>query len=153
MRAFEHRRLMIWQQGLLPGSAEAYAAATAFVVTASLIRWALGFISPDIFIFAGFYPAVLFATYIGGARVGWTLPDARLNLEWRENGGPPVIAPTHRGFGSRLFLRALDQFNGKVEADFAATGLICKLSVGLPEPAPTVVPEPARTMPQVLAAD
>ena len=52
------------------GSAEAYALATAFVVLASLVRWSFSFISSDIFIFAAFYPAVLFATYVGGLRVG-----------------------------------------------------------------------------------
>jgi two-component sensor histidine kinase len=332
MRAFAYNRFVEWQQRLSPGSAEAYAAATVFVFTASLIRWGLQFISPDIFIFAAFYPAVLFATYLGGARVGisaavlgaatawlafiphpitagleikllayvlacaliiwgadlcrrlrkrvedeekfrklaveelahrlknkvatiqsiisfqlreepevrdailrrltalaatddlviaaqgagaqlrdildaelkpyevsriamagpdcllspklaltmallvhelatnaskygalssasgtltvgWTLADAHLNLEWRENGGPPVVAPDHRGFGSRLFLRALDQFDGKVDANFAPAGLVCKLSIGLPGRAPGIVPEAAAKMPQVLAAD
>jgi two-component sensor histidine kinase len=332
MHAFEHFRRMNWQQQLSPGSAEAYAAATVFVMTASLIRWGLGFISPDIFIFAAFYPAVLFATYLGGARVGifsavlgaitawlafiprpitagveikllayvlacaliiwgaelcrrlrkrvedeekfrklaveelahrlknkvatiqsiisfqlrdepevrdailrrltalaatddlviaaqgegaqlrdilaaelkpyevsriatagpdcllspklaltmallvhelatnaskygalssatgtltigWTLADTRLSFEWCESGGPPVVAPDHRGFGSRLFLRALDQFDGKVDANFAPSGLVCKLSVDLPGRAPGIVPEAVAKIPQVLAAD
>jgi two-component sensor histidine kinase len=321
-----------WQKRLLPGSADAYALATFLIVIASLVRWGFGFISQDIFVFAAFYPAVLFSTYVGGLRVGifaavlgaitawfafiphpissgheikvlayvlacgliiwgaelcrrlqkrigdeekfrklaveelahrlknkvatiqsiisfqlrdepevrdailrrltalaatddlvlaaqgagahigdifaaelkpyevsriamsgpdcllspklaltmallihelatnaakygalssaagtltigWTLSGARLNLEWRESGGPPVTAPDHRGFGSRLFLRALDQFNGKVDADFAATGLVCKLSVDLPGRAPGIVPDAAPKVTEVLAAD
>ena len=59
-----------WRQRLSPGSAEAYALATVFVVVASLARWGLSFISGDIFLFAAFYPAILFATYIGGPGVG-----------------------------------------------------------------------------------
>ena len=31
----------------------------------------------------------------------------RLRLEWRESGGPPVVAPGRRGFGSRLIERGL----------------------------------------------
>jgi two-component sensor histidine kinase len=89
----------------------------------------------------------------GTLTVGWTLADARLTLEWRENGGPPVVAPDHRGFGSRLFLGALDQFDGKVDANFAPAGLVCKLSIDLPGRAPGIVPEAAAKMPQVLAAD
>lgn len=301
-----------WRERLLPGSAEAYALATFFVAVAGIVRWGLSFISNDIFIFAAFYPAVLFATYIGGLGVGifsavlgalialwafmphpltegveikllayacsstliiwgaehyrrlrkrledeekfrklaveelahrlknklatvqsiisfqlrdepqvrdgilrrlsalaaaddlimaaqgkgadigdiivaelrpydvaristkgpnvllppklaltmallfhelatnaakygalsqsvgrisvqWSFSDAWLNLEWRESEGPIVNVPNHRGFGTRLFLRALAQFDGKVDADFPSTGFVCKLNVPLPE--------------------
>ncbi|WP_371348764.1 sensor histidine kinase [Ancylobacter sp. IITR112] len=51
-------------------------------------------------------------------------------LTWRERGGPPVSKPAGRGFGSlvieRNLARALD---GKVELDFAPTGLVCTVSV------------------------
>jgi two-component sensor histidine kinase len=332
MHGFEDFRNVNWHRRFSPGSADTYAFATFLVVAASLVRWGFGLISQEIFVFAAFYPAVLFSTYIGGLRVGiyaailgmitawlafiphpisagnvikvlayvsacaliiwgaelcrrlrkrvedeekfrklaieelahrlknkvatvqsiisfqlrdepqvrdailrrltalaatddlviaaqgagaqlrdilaaelkpyevsrmamagpdcllspklaltmallihelatnaakygalssatgaltigWTLAGTRLNLEWREIGGPPVVRPDHRGFGSRLFLRALDQFNGKVEADFAPTGLVCKLGVDLPGRAPGIVPEPAAKIPQVLAAD
>jgi hypothetical protein len=59
-----------WQQRISPGSVEAYAFATFLVVVAGLICWGLALISNDIFIFAAFYPAVLFATYVGGSGVG-----------------------------------------------------------------------------------
>ena len=59
-----------WRKRPSPGSAEAYAFATFLVVIAGLIRWGLSFISQDIFLFAAFYPAILFATYIGGLGVG-----------------------------------------------------------------------------------
>ena len=61
---------VIWRQRLSPGSAQAYALATVFVVLASLVRWGFSFVSNDIFIFAAFYPAVLFGTYVGGLAVG-----------------------------------------------------------------------------------
>ena len=313
-----------WQQRLLPGSAEAYLFATFLVALASLVRWALGFLVEDTFVFAAYYPAVLFATYIGGARVGsfatilasaigwwafippsytffpissgqqtrvlgflvasaliiwgadhyrnlmrrledeekfrklaveelahrlknklatiqaiigfqlreepqtrdailtclnalsatddlimsaqgqgaalrdilsaefapydmsrismrgpecvlspkfalmmallvhelatnaakygafsnstgslsieWALSGGRLNIEWLESGGPSDRPPSHRGFGTRLFLRALDQFNGRVEASFAPSGFLCTLNVPLSEVTPGKLP-------------
>ena len=69
----------------------------------------------------------------GKLAINWRLSGVRLNLDWRESGGPPVSTPTHRGFGTRLFLRALEQFSGKVDATFAPSGLVCTLSVVLPE--------------------
>ena len=71
------------------------------------------------------------ASSVGKLSIRWSLADARLDLEWRESGGPAVAAPIHRGFGTRLFSRALEQFGGTVGATFATTGLICKLSLML----------------------
>lgn len=76
----------------------------------------------------------------GKISVCWSHSDPWLSLEWRESGGPPVTIPNHRGFGTRLFLRALEQFGGKVEAAFAPTGLVCKLSVPLSDLTPSIVP-------------
>jgi two-component sensor histidine kinase len=49
----------------------------------------------------------------GNLSIQWSLADARLDLEWRESGGPAVAAPVHRGFGTRLFLRALEHLAGR----------------------------------------
>jgi two-component sensor histidine kinase len=94
-----------------------------------------------------------FSNSAGRVSVDWSLSDARLNLEWRETGGPPVVPPNHRGFGTRLFLRALDQFQGKVEATFAPAGLVCKLDVPLPIPAPGTIPAQIGEWPKKVAAD
>jgi two-component sensor histidine kinase len=51
-------------------SAEAYLGATVLVVLASLARWGLGFIGQPLLPFTTYYPAILFATYIGGFGVG-----------------------------------------------------------------------------------
>jgi two-component sensor histidine kinase len=53
-----------------PGSVEAYLAATVLVVISSLVRWGLGSVGGTLLPFTTFYPAVLFATYFGGPRVG-----------------------------------------------------------------------------------
>ena len=77
------------------------------------------------------YGALSSAT--GQVAISWSLSDRRLNLEWRESGGPVVNAPTRNGFGMWLLSRALVQFGGGVEMSFEATGLLCKMSVTLPE--------------------
>jgi two-component sensor histidine kinase len=77
---------------------------------------------------------------VGKISIRWSHSDPWLKLEWRESEGPQVTVPNHRGFGTRLFLRALEQFGGKVEATFASTGLICKLSVPLSDLTPSIVP-------------
>jgi two-component sensor histidine kinase len=55
--------------------------------------------------------------------------DRRLSLRWEEAGGPPVQAPTRRGFGSRLLERALAQdLDGSVRIAFVSTGLVCTVN-------------------------
>ena len=69
----------------------------------------------------------------GQVAISWSISDGRLNLEWREAGGPIVNPPTKHGFGMRLLSQALAQFGGTVETTFEPTGLICKLTATLPE--------------------
>ena len=52
------------------GSAEAFFVATLLVVMGSLARWALGFVGQPLLPYTTYYPAILFATYIGGLGVG-----------------------------------------------------------------------------------
>ena len=68
----------------------------------------------------------------GRVAICWSLFETRLTLEWRESGGPLVAPPTHRGFGTRLLSRALDEFGGIIETTFAPTGIVCKLSATVP---------------------
>jgi two-component sensor histidine kinase len=68
----------------------------------------------------------------GQIAICWSLSEKRLNLHWRESGGPSVVGPpTHRGFGMRLLTRALDDFGGTVETTFSPTGMIFKLSAAV----------------------
>jgi two-component sensor histidine kinase len=73
----------------------------------------------------------------GKLSIRWSHADGRLNLTWRESGGPTVAVPTHHGFGTRLFLQALEQFGGTIKTTFAETGLVCELTFLLPENPPT----------------
>lgn len=65
--------------------------------------------------------------------VEWEHANGRLDLCWRESDGPPVSPPSHSGFGRRPFQRALEQFDGSLITEFAPSGLVCKLSVAIPE--------------------
>ena len=60
----------------------------------------------------------------------------QLVLEWVESGGPPVVTPTHRGFGMTLIERGLKQDMGaQVELEFAASGVRACLRAPLSAPA------------------
>jgi two-component sensor histidine kinase len=49
----------------------------------------------------------------------------KLRLIWTEAGGPHVVAPVQRGFGSRLIERsARDQLGGEATVDFLPRGVV-----------------------------
>jgi hypothetical protein len=55
-----------------------------------------------------------------------------LHIEWIENDGPPVVAPTREGFGSRLLNKVLPaQAYATIKMDFAPTGLRASISLPL----------------------
>jgi two-component sensor histidine kinase len=55
-----------------------------------------------------------------------------LRLIWRESGGPHVVAPVQRGFGSRLIERsARDQLGGEATVDFLPRGVVYTVSCAL----------------------
>ena len=50
-------------------------------------------------------------------------------MTWQETGGPPVAAPTHRGFGSIVLERLARQVAERVDIDFAPSGLLYRLYI------------------------
>lgn len=54
-----------------------------------------------------------------------------VRLTWRELGGPLVVPPERKGFGSFLIERALQGGGGNAKLDFNPNGLICSLEVSL----------------------
>ena len=55
-----------------------------------------------------------------------------LDLRWLEQDGPPVEAPTHTGFGTRLIDRTLrDALNARVEISYPPSGLRFAMSARL----------------------
>lgn len=65
----------------------------------------------------------------GRIRVEWAVEEEasrepQLRLTWSEEHGPPVVAPTRRGFGSTVIERhAASSFSGQVTMDFRSYGL------------------------------
>jgi two-component sensor histidine kinase len=66
---------------------------------------------------------------------GTKLKIAKLKMVWQESGGPVVVAPIRRGFGSRLIERsARDQLGGEATVDFLPRGVVYSLTCMLDEP-------------------
>lgn len=68
----------------------------------------------------------------GTIAVNWNVGHRELQLTWCERGGPPVQAPSRRGFGSKLLERALADVEGKVNQTFEREGLVCCITMPLP---------------------
>jgi two-component sensor histidine kinase len=64
------------------GSKQAYAVAGVLVLLATVLRWLLGWIDAGVLVFPTFYPAVLFATLIGGAGPGLFAAGLSTLLPW-----------------------------------------------------------------------
>ncbi|SDP41995.1 PAS domain S-box-containing protein [Filomicrobium insigne] len=54
-----------------------------------------------------------------------------LILDWQESGGPPVVTPATRGFGSTLIESGLAAYGGMAELRFEAEGFGCRISLPL----------------------
>jgi two-component sensor histidine kinase len=64
----------------------------------------------------------------GWIEIAWSDIDGAFDLLWREHDGPPVTAPTRKGFGSRLITANLGvAFLGSADLRFNATGVECQL--------------------------
>jgi len=79
-----------------------------------------------------------------------------VRLRWRETGGPPVVAPRHRGFGSHLIEQIVrHQLGAVLTIDWLPEGLLVEALLPgscLADPADEA-PQPSATSPAVPAAD
>lgn len=58
--------------------------------------------------------------------------EQRFVLEWREHGGPPVVPPTRRGFGTRLVEQGLaSELGGEVTMTYPVEGMVCRFTAPL----------------------
>jgi two-component sensor histidine kinase len=55
--------------------------------------------------------------------------DGQLKLRWTETGGPPVQAPTRKGFGSRIIEQMITQLKGTTHFDWRPEGLVCEIAL------------------------
>ena len=112
-----------------------------FVVTGRNIRFppnaavALGIAFHELATNAVKYGA--FSNDHGRIAIEWTVVPSsdgdQLVLHWREKDGPPVMAPAHTGFGSRVIERGLaHELNGSVDLDYRPDGVVCTIDVPAP---------------------
>lgn len=75
------------------------------------------------------------STSTGKLTVEWTRhedPKPSLAITWREEGGPPVVPPDRKGFGTLLLQRTLTgDLNAEVALDFPPSGLVCSIRIPL----------------------
>ncbi|MCK5911002.1 MAG: MASE1 domain-containing protein [Caulobacter sp.] len=83
----------------------------------------------------------------GVVRLTWRVTAGQLELVWAEEGGPPVVAPTRRGFGTRLISQALArELRGQVRLEHDPAGVRCEIRFPLDA---EDAPGPAREIPEV----
>ena len=65
--------------------------------------------------------------------VEWTAHSERLKFHWREEGGPEVLPPSTRGFGSRMIERGFAaELGGSATLSFDPAGLRCFVDAPIP---------------------
>jgi two-component sensor histidine kinase/CheY-like chemotaxis protein len=69
----------------------------------------------------------------GRVSIAWKIDNdtQRLSLTWRENGGPLVVAPTRRSFGTRMMEALGLQLNGRVHLAYEPGGFAYTLDAPL----------------------
>lgn len=69
----------------------------------------------------------------GKVTIRWSNETSRLHLDWKEHGGPTVIPPERRGFGSRMIERGLAaELGGTVTIHFETDGVRCIVDAPMP---------------------
>jgi two-component sensor histidine kinase/CheY-like chemotaxis protein len=59
-------------------------------------------------------------------------PEPMFSIRWTERGGPPILPPTHRGFGTTVITKMVEMgLDGEAVLDYSSTGLIWKLACPL----------------------
>lgn len=68
----------------------------------------------------------------GSVEITWSMDKDQFRWHWRERSGPPVVAPTQTGFGSRLIERSLaTQLSAEVKIAYEAAGVVCTIDAPL----------------------
>jgi two-component sensor histidine kinase/DNA-binding response OmpR family regulator len=65
----------------------------------------------------------------GHVDLSWRLEGERVHLSWVESGGPPVIQPTRKGFGTRMITSLGQQLKGQVKLDYDPDGFAYTLNL------------------------
>jgi CheY-like chemotaxis protein len=68
----------------------------------------------------------------GSVSISWKIESENLHLDWVERGGPPVQAPTRRGFGMTLIEQSAQGEGGSARLLVEAEGVAWKITLPLP---------------------
>ena len=78
-----------------------------------------------------------FSNGTGSILIEWTIEPgpqvSQIMLHWQEKDGPPVTPPRHEGFGSRVIEHGLDALQASVKLDYRPNGLLCTMSIPVPQ--------------------
>ncbi|HXC55098.1 MAG TPA: MEDS domain-containing protein [Rhizomicrobium sp.] len=68
----------------------------------------------------------------GRVSLKWHVHRGTLHLDWEESGGPRVVEPTRKGFGSRLLEQLVaGDLGGHTKLDYAVSGVRCNIAVSI----------------------
>jgi two-component sensor histidine kinase/CheY-like chemotaxis protein len=72
----------------------------------------------------------------GRIDIGWEIDSSGaepvFSIRWTESNGPPIIAPTHRGFGTTVVTKMVEMsLDGEAGLNYTSTGLIWRLACPL----------------------
>lgn len=79
----------------------------------------------------------------GRVAIEWRIDhDGDLLIDWRENGGPPVKAPTRQGFGTTIISRSIPfDLSGKAEVHYHVTGFAAHFCIPAKHIQPLLSPD------------
>ncbi|HWK68241.1 MAG TPA: response regulator [Rhizobiaceae bacterium] len=69
----------------------------------------------------------------GRIALSWTVDGDRLQIFWREAGGPPTQAPSRQGFGTTLIEQSARADGGSASATYSSEGVAWTISMTLKE--------------------
>lgn len=69
----------------------------------------------------------------GKLSVSWGIGANGLTIEWLEQGGPEVVPPKLKGYGTRVIKASLEQLGGRADFNWRRDGLLCQLLLPLGE--------------------
>ncbi|HLG85032.1 MAG TPA: HWE histidine kinase domain-containing protein [Bradyrhizobium sp.] len=63
----------------------------------------------------------------GTVRLTWSVENDRLNIEWKECGGPAVAEPSSKGFGTSLMQSTVSRHGGQMSCHWLPDGLLVSM--------------------------
>ena len=72
-----------------------------------------------------------FSGNVGRVEIVWSQNAGTIAIDWKEDGGPKLGAPTHTGFGTKLIDATVKGLNGSATREFRDNGFTCRITMRL----------------------